>query len=210
MKGTSTIPVQRTSRSLTRAFTLVEVMVSMMILGMSMTGLTSLFLQNLRYSKWQTNNVHIANSSFGVADQLKNLGPDAIWQSYQAPTASPLNFNVITVDPSDLSDGYKTLTLHINRKVDAKTSGTTTTVTSTDVNPYWNDVTLKLGRLASSPSIPVSYWITLRHSYTEAGTTPAFDILEMTFIYRWSMSGYPIKTLNQIQLTFPAPNYIFN
>lgn len=211
MKGTPTIPAQRTKRTLSHAFTLVEVMVSMIILGMSMTGLTGLFLQNLRYSTWQTNNVHITNTSFGIADQIKNMGPDAIWQIYQAAdTASPITISAITVDPTDLADGYKTLTLNVNKKETAVTSGGTATITSTVAAPAWNKVTLKLGRLTTSPSIPVEYWITLRRNHNAPNTTPAFDVLELTLIYRWSVAGKSTNTLNQIQLTFPAPNCTFN
>jgi prepilin-type N-terminal cleavage/methylation domain-containing protein len=214
MNGISRISSQRPVKTLAHAFTLVEVMVSMLIFAMSATGLTGLFIQNLRYSTWQTQNVHITNSTFAIADQIKNMGADAIWQAYQAAdTATPLTLNVTTVDPSDLVDGYKTVTLHINQKDYAKTTGTNTPeVTSKVPNSDWNTVNFKLGRdtTAKAPSILVDYWITIRRNVTAKGTYPAFDILELTLIDRWAVGGKPMKTLNQIQLTFPATNCSFN
>lgn len=193
MKGTPTIPAQRTKRTLLHAFTLVEVMVSMMILAMGMTGLTGLFLQNLRYSKWQTNNVQVTNSTFGMADQIKNLGANEIFKLYQDTTHNE-TFNLSVVDPADTTDGFKTITLKINQK-DANV-----------VNSAWNTATLRLGRATTSPTLAVSYWITIRRN---SGDTPKRDILELTFIYRWGVGGSKAKTLSQIQLSFPAPNCEF-
>lgn len=173
-------------------------MVAMLIFAMSATGLTSLFLQNVAYATWQVQNVHVTNTSFGIADQIKNMGADAIYKAYlAADTKSPLTLNVTTVDPTDLVDGYKTIALNINQK------------DSTVANSAWNDVTLKCGRLSTSTVVPVGYWITLRRSVSAANTTPAFDILELTLIDRWSVGGKQTKTINQIQLSFPAPNCSF-
>lgn len=165
----------------------------MMILAMSMTGLTSLFLQNLRYSKWQTNNVQVTNSSFGMADQIKNLGANEVFKLYQDTTNNE-TFNLTVVDPTDATDGFKTFAMKINQK-DANV-----------VNSAWNTATLKLGRDTTSQTIAVSYWITIRRNW---GDTPKRDVLELTFIYRWGVGGSKSKTLSQIQLTFPAPNCEF-
>jgi len=209
MKGNPSKPTQRSNQPRLRAFTLVEVMVSTLIFAMSAIGLTSLFLQNLAYSNWQSQNVHVTNTSFGIADQIKNMGADAIYKAYLAADpndGTPLTLNVTTVDPTDLVDGYKTLALNINQK---DTAVTGSPLVSKVVNSSWNNTTLKRGRLASSIVIPVSYWITIRRSVSAKGTTPAFDILELTLIDRWSVGGKTNKTINEIQLVFPAPNCSF-
>jgi prepilin-type N-terminal cleavage/methylation domain-containing protein len=212
MKGISSPTTQPPKEPLLRAFTLAEVMVAMLIFAMSATGLTGLFLQNLAYATWQVQNVHVTNTSFGIADQIKNMGADAIYKAYLAADpkdGTPLTLNVTTVDPTDLVDGYKTIALNINQKDTATTTGTDTTVVSKVTNSVWNNVTLKCGRLSTSTVIPVSYWITLRRNVSAADTTPAFDILELTLVDRWSVGAKQTKTINQIQLTFPAPNCSF-
>lgn len=180
-----------------RAFTLVEVIASLLIFGISAAGLTSFFVQNLRQSTWQTHNVQITNTSFSIADQIKNMGADTIWKAYQAAdSGSPIVLPVNTVDPSDPADGYKTMNLVISQKDDKVTAA------------GWYNATLKLGRLSTSPSIPVSYWITLRRNYST--TTQLHDVIECTLISRWSLGDKKIVSLNQIQLAFPAVNCSFN
>jgi Tfp pilus assembly protein PilV len=210
MKGIPTMPLQRPVRSLLSAFTLVEVMVSMLIFAMSAIGLSSLFLQNMRFSAWQINNVHITNTSFSISDQIKNMGANQIYAAFQAPAATPTPLNVTLVDPSDLNDGYKTVSLYINKKEVAETSGVTTTIkSSTEVRSTWNNVTLKISSLPTSPVLPVSYYITVRRNVSAPNSTPAFDVLEVTIAFRWSVSGSSLNTINQIQLAFPAPNCSF-
>ncbi len=198
MKGNPILPARSQRKPFLRAFTLVEVMVSTMILAMGMTGLTGLYMQNMRYSKWQTHNVHISNSSFSILDQIKNMGANPIWAAYIDPTNNQ-TLDVITVDPTDPTDGYRTFNLKINQKDNAV------------VNSAWNNVTLNLGRRAADGSIPVSYWITVRRNKnTPNDGTPVRDILEMTVIYKWKDGSKRVGTLNQLQLSFPAPNCTFN
>jgi prepilin-type N-terminal cleavage/methylation domain-containing protein len=210
MKSTPSTATLRLAKPHSRAFTLVEVMVATIIFAMGAMSVTAFFLQNIRYAAWQAKNVHVVNTSFGIADQIKNMGADAIYKAYlAADTTTPITLNVTTVDPTDLVDGYKTLALTINQKDTAITTGASTAVTTKLITTSWNNVTLKMGRLTGSPSIPVDYWITIRRNVSAPTTTPAFDILELTLIDRWSGSGISTKTLSQIQLSFPAPNCSF-
>jgi len=184
------------------AFTLVEVMVSTLIFALCSAGFTSLFLQNLRFSKWQDHNVHITNSTFSMVDQIRNIGANQLFAAYvAADSGTPIPLNVMTVDPSDPNDGYKTIALNINQK------------NANVVNLNWTTATLKLGRLATSASIPVEYWITIRRTKSGNGgipATPACDVLECTILYRWKPNSSANKTLGQIQLTFPATNLNFS
>ena len=214
MNGIPRISSQRPVKPFARAFTLAEVMIATLIFAMSATSLTSLFLQNLRYSTWQLTNVHITNSIFSIADQIKNKGANQIYAAFLAAdpaNGTPITLDVTSVDPSDLTDGYKTINLNINKVETATTTGTTVVVNPTkEVNTTWNVITFKLGSLSTSPSFPVSCYITIRRNLSAAATTPAFDILELTMSYSWSMTKSGPKTFNQIQLTFPAPNCSFN
>jgi len=213
MKGIPSKPSHRPLKTLLGAFTLVEVMVSMLIFALSATGLCSLFLQNLRFSTWQIDNVHITNSSFSISDQIKNMGANQIYAAYQAADpnkGTPIPLNVTVVDPSDLTDGYKTIPLYINKtELAVTTAPADPVINSTEVKSSWNIVTLKLGSLPTSPVYPVSYYITVRRNVSAVNTTPAFDVLELTIAYKWAVSGSAIKSLNQIQLSFPAPNCSF-
>ncbi len=137
-----------------------------------------------------------------MIDQIRNMGATQLFTAYvAADTGTPIPLNVMTVDPSDPNDGYRTIALKINQK-------------NTDVvNPAWTTVSLPLGRLATSGAIPVDYWITIRRTKSGFGTapaTPVSDVLECTVLYRWKQGSSANKTLGQIQLTFPARKLQFS
>lgn len=168
------------------------------IFAIMATSLTGLFLQNVRYAKWQTNNVQVTNTSFGILDQIKNMGSDSIWKAYSDAT-NATTLTVTVADPSDVNDGYKDVALKINRK-----DGTN--ITS---NPI-TQTTLKLGRLAKSPEIPVKYWVTLKRNQSALGVTPRYDVIELTLIYSWSSGVSKSTSTGQLQLVFPAPTGSFD
>jgi len=194
----SPLPAKRYGKPSIRAFTLVETMAATLIFALSAAGLTSLYIQSLRFSTWQVNNVHITNTSFSIADQIRNIGANQLFAAYVAANSgTPIPLTVVTVEPNDPNDGYKTVNLPINQK------------NADVVNPYWTTVSLKLGRLTTSPTILTDYWITIRRNISAPGAAPAFDVLECTILYRWGGNDGKSKTLGQIQLTFPAPNLTF-
>jgi type II secretory pathway pseudopilin PulG len=198
MNGTLPLPTQRPRKPLVRAFSLVEVMVAAGMFAITSTALTALFLQNLRFSKWQVDNVQVTNTSFGFLDQIKNKGANAMYSTYQATTAgTPQTITVTCVDPSDPKDGYQDLNLKINAKDGA------------EVDKVWTNTYLKLGSLPTSPSIPVSYWVSIKRNVNAPNTTPVRDVLEVTVICSWTV-GTSHRTLNQMQIAFPAPNGSFN
>ncbi len=196
MKGHHIKPHRSQRRFPHCAFTLAEVMVAAAIFAITSTALTGLFLQNLRFAKWQSTNVQVTNSTFGLLDQIKNKGADEIYNIYKDPSRT---LTVKYVDPSDPLDGYKELALKLNEK------------NGTELDTVWAKANLKLGRLANSPSIPVSYWLQIKRNVNDPVTspTPYRDVLEVTLIYRWSIGGSAAKSLGQLQVTFPAPNGTF-
>ncbi len=179
-----------------RAFTLVEVMVSTIIFSFVSLSLSGLFLQNQRFAREQTYNVQLINSSFGILDQLKNLGSTVIFQAYQKGLLSqtPNTFAVRYVDPTDLTDGYRVADLAVNQ-ADTVTANTIPTT-----------INLKFGTQSGSSTIPVNYWLTLRRNLMLTGNHVNCDVIEATLVYQWKVPGRSNVQSGQLQITFPAPN----
>jgi type II secretory pathway pseudopilin PulG len=173
-------------------FTLVEAMVSTLIFALMSTSLTGLFLQNMRFAKLQTNNVQVINSTFSILDQIKNMGPDALFQAYLNPMTKTLD--VSYVDPTNTTTGYRTLTMLVNQ-------------TENTVNyPVWSTAYFRTGNAVTSPIIVCNYWVTIRRNRQVSGNIVTCDVLELTLVYRWKVGIKGGYNLGQLQLSFPATN----
>ncbi len=173
------IPTRRTCR----AFTLVEVMVSLVIFIFIAIALQGLFLQNLKLTRDQTYRTQAIATSSSIIEQIRfirypNLEPISVANGATPITVKISDPNYVPPSPAT-PDGYRPIDLNINVNNDVQ------------IKDEWNKVYTLTDSATGAPRLLVEYWVTMKKVSVTSGKI--HEAFEVVLLYRWRPEKHPLS-----------------
>jgi len=175
-----------------RGLTLIEVMVSTVILAIVAAALTSGYMQNIRMGDALSRRTQVTNCALSIVEQIRQSGFTEV-RDKQCLPPTPEKFKVKVLDPTQLTTkptGYNDLLIAVNKR-----GGTVLSTGWTTLN-FPTDS-------ATAPKIPVRFWVEINRD--RDAVTNIHEVITIALIYQWQNANAPANKWQSGNLRLVIP-----
>jgi prepilin-type N-terminal cleavage/methylation domain-containing protein len=171
------------SRRHSSAFTLAEVMVSMLIFALASAGISGIYLRSVKSSAELRYRTMASSTALNILEQVRVLNYNTLKAKHDTATAGT-TIPVLIADPTAIPAtgiplGYKAVNLYINVLDGTQIYGTTTS--------GWTQVSIPMETATTSPQLSMQFWLTIQANVSTV--TPIVQVIELALIYQWKNPG---------------------